>query len=158
MIPMEHLERWARLGLVLVLAVLLVGSWFFRPQPEAVEASTVVGYNTTTLAGGTTRYGYTTTAYSDAYLGGGYGLVQVQGLAGASVSTATLTYTPQFSNQPNVSCAAVTAWFNGTAITATGTANTGAEYTILGRCVRVKITASSGYFTPTIYARFLNRN
>ncbi|MBN1261085.1 MAG: hypothetical protein JXB35_10430 [Anaerolineae bacterium] len=143
--------------LVLMVIAVLIGGMLLAQRPEPTEASTVVGYTSTTLAGGTTAY--TTTAYSTAYLSGAYGLAQVHGLSATSLTTTTVTYTPQFSNQPTTSCSSISNWFDAsTAITATSTANTGAEYSVVGRCFRVKMTVSSGTYTPTVYVRFLNRD
>lgn len=80
------------------------------PQSEAVEAATVIGYQTVTLEDGTDAY--TETTYTSGYLSGSFGEIVLQINSDIS-GTETLTVTPQFSSD-GYGCTSAATWADGT--------------------------------------------
>jgi len=151
------MKGYMSLGLSVVLALVLLAVALLMPASQAapVAADAVIGSSVVTMLDGDT---VTATTYSAGFLSLNYAHAQVQAISGGAITTTGLvTVTPQFSNQP-VSCGSVTSWFNAATTTVvTGPGSSGAEYTILGRCMRVKVESTASAFTPTVYTRFVNK-
>jgi hypothetical protein len=126
----------------------------------------VISYGSTTVLNGSTAY--TTTAYTDGYLVGGHGHIQIQSAVDLS-ATGTVTVAPQFSNEP-VGCGAVSDWVTvtdydyypdestSTAQMVLADGESGAiDMMILGRCVRLAMETSGDHYTPTVYLRWIDR-
>lgn len=126
----------------------------------------VISYSSSTVLDGSTQY--TTTDYTDGYLVGAYGHIQIQSNVEVT-DTGTVTITPQFSNEP-VGCGAVSDWVAVTdfdyypdeststaQIVIAGDGGGALDMMALGRCVRLAMETSGDYYTPTVYLRRINR-
>jgi hypothetical protein len=164
---MQKLKNF--LGVLLALVFLTLAWALPQHSLTAVEAATVVGYQTVTILDGATAY--TTTFATAGYQAGNFGEMILQ-IHNDISGTGQITVTPQFSNQPG-GCNAVTNWAGATAATdyvMTGTLAYGIvdidvvlvddDATLLrlpvdGRCVRVSIETATT-ITPTLYAWMVN--
>lgn len=166
-------------SVLLIFTTVLLLSLLFLPATGFLARADNLGGITKqstifTLANGGTNYttDQTLTGVSVAE----YGSVQLQATSDVT-STQTVTVTPQFSNDPAV-CTSATNWFTASEyqifesnaatdtlvtdsesllLTITGDGTAGREIPVLGRCFRVTLAVSANSFTPTIYARALNR-
>ena len=94
--------------MVVMLFAAMIG--FMRPSPR-VGASTIIGYQVLTLEDGETAY-TDATNYTGGYLSGSFGDIVLQ-LNNDISGTATITITPQFSND-GLSCGSASDWADAT--------------------------------------------
>ena len=159
---------------VLVCLLVLVSLSQIPARVSPARAGNIIGYQIVTAEDGSVAY--TENTYTSAYLAGDFGDLVLQVNNDIS-GTAAMVVTPQFSNQ-NGSCGAVTDWADATvgAVSVTristntdsvifgtyvisksisGDASTMLRFQGAGRCLRVKMAASTT-FTPSVYLWMAN--
>ena len=143
------------LGVVLTIGVMTV---LAKPVPVNVDPQStgITRYLVTTARFSSVSYTAAQTATSDGLNTDPFGSVQIQQTGVVTGAAIPIAITVQFSNDSLGCGTASLAWTSTTVYTTTGSVGDLREIDVLGRCMRIQVTATST-FTPSVFLRFISR-